>query len=104
MNKDIHKDEINEFETREVRRRKMEWRRKSWSIPDFRGGKQNWFCLLKELVALIGDGQANDLDEIPEVTSISDTYSWRIYAPFLKGIGLVNNQAGVLCFTSLQLL
>ncbi len=100
MNKDIHKDEINEFETREVRRRKMEWRRKSWSIPDFRGGKQNWFCLLKELVALIGDGQANDLDEIPEVTSISDTYSWRIYAPFLKGIGLVNNQAGVLCLSN----
>lgn len=65
-----------------------------------RGGKQNWFSLLIELIGLIADGQANDLDEELALNSISEIYSWRVFAPFLKGIGLVNNQAGVLCLSS----
>ncbi len=83
----------------DIQMRKVEWRRKSWSIPDMRGGKQNWLSVLKELLTMIAHGQANDLNEMVNLKCIAETYSWRTYAPFLKGIGLVHNQSGVLCLT-----
>ena len=83
----------------DIQKQKIEWRKKGWSIPDFRGGKQVWFSLVKELVQLVRDGQASDLDALPDIHTISQLQSWRSYAPFLKGVGLVSNQAGTLCLS-----
>lgn len=55
--------------------------------------------MVMKLVDLVGDNQANDLDDIPDITMISNSQPWRSYAPFLRGIGLVNNQAGALCLS-----
>ncbi len=83
----------------ELDKKRNEWRRKSWSIPDLRGGKTNWFVLVKNLIILVGENKANDLNTIPNILEINQLLPWREYMPFLKGIGLVSNQAGVLCLT-----
>lgn len=70
--------------------------KKGWSIPEFRGGKQAWFPLVTGLIKLLGEGQINDLNTYPQISGIKDLQSWRSYASFLKGLGLVTNQGGVL--------
>lgn len=84
----------------DIQNLKNEWRKKGWSIPDLRGGKQNYFTLVKGLVELIGNGQANDLDATPQILEITNTSPWRLYSPFLKGLGLASNQSGMLCLSS----
>ena len=78
----------------DIQKQKSEWRKKSWSIPDIRGSKRVWYELVKKLVELVGAGQAYDLDSFPDIDEITQPQSWRTYAAFLKGIGLVKNQAG----------
>lgn len=82
--------------TADIQKQKSEWRKKGWSIPDLRGGKQVWYELVKKLVELVRAGEAYDLDTTPDVGSMVDVQTWRIYAPFLKGVGLVHNHAGKL--------
>lgn len=89
-------DTFPEFPSTDIHIQLAEWRKKGWSIPDIQGGKQSWFPLVKELTALLKDGQAYNLDSIPNLSSVPKPVSWRSYAPFLKGIGLVRNQAGTL--------
>lgn len=78
----------------DIQKQKNEWRKKGWSIPDLRGGKQIWYTLVKKLVELVDLGQAYDLDSVPDIYEITQPQSWRTYAAFLKGIGFVRNQAG----------
>lgn len=78
----------------DMQKQKNEWRKKGWSIPDIRGGKQIWYALVKRLVALVEEGQANDLDSVPDIDGLTQPQSWRAYAAFLKSVGLVSNQAG----------
>lgn len=80
----------------DVQRQRNEWKRKGWAIPEMRGSKQEWFAVTKELIQLVGKNQANELDSVPPLTSSANPQTWRCYATFLKGIGLVNNQAGLL--------
>ena len=78
----------------DIKRQKNEWRKKGWSIPDLRGGKQIWYALVKRLIELIDLGQAYDLDALPDIYDITPPQSWRTYATFLKSIGFVKNQSG----------
>ena len=80
----------------DIQSQRNEWRRKGWAIPDLRGSKQEWFAVVKDLVKLVGEDKANDLDSVPQLNSSANPQTWRSYAAFLKGIGLVNNQAGLL--------
>lgn len=80
----------------DIQHQRNEWRKKSWSIPELRGGKQAWFPLVTGLIKLLGEGQINDLNTYPQINGIKDSQSWRSYASFLKGLGLVTNQSGVL--------
>ncbi len=80
----------------DIQKQKAEWKRKGWSIPELRGGKQDWFTLVVELVRLIEKNSVTDLSLLPVLPSISNIYPWRVYAPFLKGLGLVCNKSGVL--------
>lgn len=84
------------IDTADIQTQRNEWRRKGWAVPDLRGSKQEWFAVVKDLVNLVGENQANDLDSIPQLSSSANPQTWRSYAPFLKGVGLVNNQAGSL--------
>lgn len=85
----------------DLQRQKAEWKRKGWSIPELRGGKQEWFHLVEELVQLIGSGSVGDLSLCPELKTVRVDYPWRTYAPFLKGIGLVSNRSGTLSLTEI---
>ena len=87
----------------DIQFQKSEWRKKSWSIPDLSGGKQEYFSLVKQLVELLRLGEATDLDIQPELQGISTPKLWRDYAPFLKSIGLVSNCAGSLYLTDVGL-
>lgn len=80
----------------DIQKQKNEWRKKGWSIPDIRGSKQIWYALVKKLVKLVEEGQANDLDSLPDIGDLAQPQSWRAYAAFLKSVGLVSNQAGKL--------
>ena len=80
----------------DIQYQKNEWRKKGWSIPELRGGKQAWFPLVTDLIKLLWTGQINDLNTCPPISGIKDPQSWRTYASFLKGLGLVTNQGGVL--------
>lgn len=80
----------------DINKQRSEWKRKGWSIPELRGGKQEWFHIVVELITIIGTNSVADLGATPELKSIDVQYPWRIYAPFLKGVGLVSNRSGVL--------
>lgn len=86
----------------DIQKQKSEWKRKGWSIPELRGGKQDWFKIVTELVQLIGTGAVADLSLSPDL-SISIQYPWRTYAPFLKGVGLISNRSGVLSLSDVGL-
>ena len=75
---------------------RSEWKRKGWSIPELRGGKQEWFSLVTELVQSIGTGVIPDINVTPALKTINTQYPWRNYVPFLKGVGLIQNHSGVL--------
>jgi hypothetical protein len=79
-------------ESTNLQKQRNDWRRKSWTIPDLKRGKSAWFSIVKDLVFLIGAGQAANLDD----TNIPDSQSWRLHANFLRWTGLVNNQSGAL--------
>lgn len=83
----------------EIQVQKSEWRKKSWSIPGLLGGKQEYFSLVKQLVKLVGAEQVTDMDVSPVLKGVTAPRLWREYAPFLKGVGLVGNNAGVLYLT-----
>ena len=80
----------------DINKQRVEWKRKGWSIPDLRGGKQEWFNIVTELVKIIESNSVVDLDITPTLKSIDTSYPWRIYAPFLKGVGLISNRSGIL--------
>lgn len=81
----------------DVQKQRFEWRKKGWSIPELRGGKQEWFNIVVELIQKIGEGSIADINLCPELKSSSSAdYSWRTYTPFLKGVGLLSNRSGFL--------
>ena len=89
------------MEVSDLQQQKAEWKRKGWSIPELRGGKQEWFHLVAELVQLIGNNSVGDLSLCPDLKTVRADYPWRTYAPFLKGIGLVSNRSGTLNLTEI---
>lgn len=84
-----------------IQKQKNEWKRKGWSIPELRGRKQDWFAIVVELVEILDKNSAVDLSSSPNLASTNTTYPWRVYAPFLKGGGLVSNKSGLLCLTDI---
>lgn len=84
-----------------IQKQKNEWKRKGWSIPELRGRKQDWFAIVVELVEILDKNSAVDLSSSPNLASTNTTYPWRVYAPFLKGVGLVSNKSGLLCLTDI---
>ncbi len=68
----------------DIQEQRFEWKRKRWSIPELRGGKQEWFNIIVELIQLIGTGSIADIGVEPVLNSVTTAYSWRTYAPFLK--------------------
>lgn len=80
----------------DIQKQKSEWRKKGWSIPDLRGGKQVWYELVKNLVKLLQSGEKCDLNAVPFTGDLVNTQTWRVYAPFLKGLGLTYNHSGSL--------
>lgn len=76
-----------------------EWRRKGWSLPDIKGGKQYYFTMIKGLVELLSNDKVSNLNAIPQIPEIPDMSPWHSYTAFLKGIGLAVNQAGTLCLS-----
>lgn len=79
-----------------MQKQRSEWKRKGWSIPELRGGKQEWFNIVVELVQQIGTASITDVSAFPILNSVDTAYPWRAYAPFLQGVGLVSNRSGVL--------
>lgn len=96
MNQDKYYINIEKYAIENAQQQKNEWRRKGWSIPDLRGNKGEWFSLVSQLVNLIEEGQANDLDVRPCLQGIAEPHPWRSYTPFLKSMGLAANQGGML--------
>ena len=82
-------------------KQKSEWKRKGWSIPELRGGKQDWFNIVSELVEKIGEDSIADISLSPNLISTNTTYPWRAYTPFLKGVGLLSNKSGILNLTDM---
>lgn len=80
----------------DIQKQRSEWKKKGWSIPELRGGKQEWFNIVVELIQLIGATSITDISASPVLNSIDTSYPWRTYAPFLKGVGLISNRSGVL--------
>ncbi len=85
--------------TSNIYQQKYEWKRKGWSIPDLRGKKQDWFQIVSELVIILSQNSVCDLNLCPESSIINIEYPWRVYTPFLKGLGIVVNRSGVISLT-----
>ena len=85
----------------DIQKQRSEWKRKGWSIPELRGGKQEWFNIVVELIRLIGGASIADISASPILNSIDTSYPWRTYAPFLKGVGLISNRSGILSLSDI---
>ena len=85
----------------DIQKYKFEWKRKGWSIPELRGGKQEWFNIVTELIKKIAITSIADMSLSPELESTNTSYPWRTYAPFLKGVGLVCNHSGILSLSDI---
>lgn len=85
----------------DIKKQKNEWKRKGWAIPELRGSKQDWYAILQELLRIIDENNAVDMNDKPILVATENTYSWRTYAPFLKGVGMVANKSGQLTLTQL---
>lgn len=89
------------MEIEKIQKQKSEWKRKGWSIPELRGGKRDWFAIVAELVEILDKNVVADLSSSADLSSADTAYPWRVYAPFLKGAGLVSNKSGQLCLTDI---
>lgn len=85
----------------DIQKQKSEWKRKGWSIPELRGGKQEWFNIVTELIKKIAITPIFDMGLATELESTNTSYPWRTYAPFLKGVGLVRNHSGILSLSDI---
>ncbi len=85
----------------DIQKQKSEWKRKGWSIPELRGGKQEWFNIVTELMKKIATTSVADIGLSPELESTNTSYPWRTYVPFLKGVGLVGNRSGILSLSDI---
>lgn len=92
----MDKKQVSDVLVADVQKQKSEWRKKEWSIPDLRGGKQIWYELVKKLVKVLQTGEKCDLNAVPFTGDLVNSQTWRVYAPFLKGMGLVYNHSGSL--------
>lgn len=72
------------------------WRKKSWSIPDLLGSKSEYTKIIVGLIKQLALENANAMDDCPKLDDIEEVKTWREYAPFLKGIGVVENHNGSL--------
>ena len=63
----------------DMSRQKTEWRKKAWSIPDLRGSKHDWFTLTRDLLKLVENGQAVELDSYPQISFISNLQTCLLY-------------------------
>ena len=86
---------------KDFQRQRNEWRKKGWSIPDLRGGKQNWFAIVVGIISAVGNGTLNDVNDIPSITGITDIQPLNTYFPFFRGTGLLQNQSGLVSLTPL---
>ncbi len=75
------------------------WRKKSWSIPDLSGSKSEYTKIVTGLIAQLACNNANVIDDFPKLEGITETKTWREYAPFLKSLGIVGNHNGSLCLS-----
>ena len=85
----------------DIQKQKSEWKRKGWSIPELRGGKQEWFNIVTELIKEVATTSIADMNLSPKLESTNTSYPWRTYAPFLKGVGLVRNHSGILSLSDI---
>ena len=63
----------------DIQKQRAEWKKKGWSIPELRGGKQEWFNIVVELIQLIGATSITDISTSPILNSIDNSYPWRTY-------------------------
>ncbi len=75
------------------------WRKKSWSIPDLFGSKREYTRIVEGLITQLAYNNANGMDDFPKLEGITEIRTWREYAPFLKGLGVVENHNGSLRLT-----
>lgn len=83
-----------------IQQQKTEWKRKGWSIPELRGKKQEWFQIVSALVGILSKSPVGDLNLCPDTSCVTIEYPWRVYAPFLKGLGLISNRSGIISLTA----
>lgn len=88
------KEQCENIRRKEIQRQRNEWRKKGWTIPELRGGKQIWYELVKKLTELVKAGNANDINSVPDIEGLTNIQTWRVYVRFLKGLGLIYNHAG----------
>ncbi|MFR9774347.1 restriction endonuclease [Nocardia sp. SC052] len=69
-------------------------------MPNLLCGKDEMFPLTLELVRLIGNGKAIDLDVRPLLSNVGPSKTWRQYSYVLGPMGLVQKRKGVLRLTA----
>ncbi|WP_159062296.1 restriction endonuclease [Streptomyces caniscabiei] len=76
------------------------WMQQASSVPNLLCGKDEMFPLTLELVRMIGNGEALDLDAHPALSSVESPRTWRQYSYVLRQMGLVQNRKGALRLTT----
>ncbi|WP_193318138.1 MULTISPECIES: restriction endonuclease [Streptomyces] len=76
------------------------WMCQASSAPNLVCGKDDMFPHTLELIRMIGNGEAVDLDAHPILSSGESSRTWRQYSYALGQMGLIQNRRGVLRLTS----
>lgn len=76
------------------------WMRQAASVPNLLCGKEEMYPLTLELMRMVENGEAVDLDARPQLSSVESAKTWRQYSYVLRQMGLVQNRKGVLRLTA----
>ncbi|MES9604592.1 restriction endonuclease [Actinomadura sp. NPDC000929] len=76
------------------------WLRQAASAPNLHAGKREMFSRTLELLQLIANGTATDLEVRPHLSSGEYSLTWRKIAGVLRSMGLIENRKGTLELTT----
>ncbi|MFD8597835.1 hypothetical protein ACFV1L_22800 [Kitasatospora sp. NPDC059646] len=79
---------------------RSKWMQQASSAPNLLCAKDEMFPLTLELVRMIDNGEAVDLDARPPLSIVDSPRTWRQYSYALGQMGLVQNRKGILHLTA----
>ena len=83
----------------DYQKERTEWRRKGWSIPDLRGGKQSYYSIVLGALSYVDSHNSCGFDDDITLPELNSNQKMKAVFPFLKGVGLLKKRKEFIVMT-----